>query len=470
MNSNEKIKECLVQYLAQLRGTGIDQGEILYWETEMGTIRTFLNRISHNGFTHDAEIYVTSIRGKQMGQAQTTDLSKNGIQRAVRQVTDLARHATPFHSFPVLPGSYRDYSLTKKIFYDSTLQVSSSEKIKMIQKMIDISNENDLNCSAKMMTGGGKIGIINTSGTLMVTEFTEASLSLILTGGKTISAYSSGSSENIETLNTDQIIQEAIRNANRQRLPPVDPIGLKGKEFYFDLILGPYAVAEWMEILATIGLNGLRFEEGESFVSGRLNQRLLGENITLHDDGTDPRGFIAPFDFEGVPKTRQILFEHGVAKSVCYDTLLGEKYGKKTTGHALPPFERSYGAIPRHLMMEGGRSTLEEMIASSEEPTLYITRFHYTNVVNPKEGILTGMTKDGTFLVQNGKIAGPVSNLRYLESIPEALNRVTHLGESRLVHDPVGYGGLYPEGSVVPPLKIKKVRFIGTSQNLAEQA
>ncbi|HXN06331.1 MAG TPA: metallopeptidase TldD-related protein, partial [Nitrospiria bacterium] len=90
----------------------------------------------------------------------------------------------------------------------------------------------------------------------------------------------------------------------------------------------------------------------------------------------------------------------------------------------------------------------------------------YTNVVNAREGILTGMTKDGTFLIQNGKFAGPVSNLRYLESIPKALNRVTHLGQPRLVHDPVGYGGLYPEGTVAPPLKIKKVRFIGTSQNL----
>jgi PmbA protein len=468
MNSNEKIKECLVQYLIQLSGTGIDQGEILYWETEMGTIRTFLNRISHNGFTHDAEIYVSSICGKRMGRAQTTDLSNYGIQRVVQQATYQARHATPFHSFPVLPGPFRDYSLTKKIFYDSTRQVSSSEKIKMIQKMIDQSNENNLKCSAKMMTGWGKIGVINTSGTLMVTEFTEASLSLILTGEKTISAYSSGSSENIETLNTDQIIEEAIRNANRQRLPPVDPVGLKGKEFYFDLILEPYAVAEWMETVASIGSNGLCFEEGESFVSGKLNQRLLGENITLYDDGTDARGFVAPFDFEGVPKTRQTLFEHGVAKSVCYDTLLGEKYGKKSTGHALPPFERSYGAIPRHLVMKGGRSTLEEMIASSEEPTLYITRFHYTNIVNPKEGILTGMTKDGTFLIQNGKCVGPVSNLRYLESIPVALNRVTHLGESRLVHDSVGYGGLYPESSFVPPLKIKKVRFIGNSLNLAD--
>lgn len=466
MKSIDEIKNFLVESLALLKQTGIDQGEILYWETELDTVRTFLNRVSHNGVTNDAEVQISSICGKRLGQARTSDLSREGISRLVNQVTNQARHASPIQSFPVLPGPHRDYTLKKKIYFDSTLRISPGEKIEMIEKITGRSNKNDLTCSAKLMTGGGKLGVINTSGTLMAAEFTETSLSVILTGDKFISSYASGSSENFETLDSDGIIQEAVRNANRQRLPPVDHPGLKGNDIFFDLILEPAAVAEWIEMLAGIGVNGLHFEEGESFVSGKLNQKLLGENITLYDDGTDPRGLAVPFDFEGVPKKRQNLFDRGVAKSVCYDSLLGAKYGKMTTGHASPPFERSYGALPRHLIMEGGEATIEEMIASSEEPTLYVTRFHYTNVVNAREGVLTGMTKDGTFLIQNGKFAGPVSNLRYLESIPKALNRVTHLGQPRLVHDPVGYGGLYPEGTVVPPLKIKKVRFIGTSQNL----
>ncbi|MFI5305439.1 MAG: TldD/PmbA family protein [Nitrospiria bacterium] len=465
MNSNEKIRELLAKALLQLKNTGIDQGEILYWETEMGSIRTFLNRISHNGFSDEAELYVSSIRSKKMGQFHTTDLSKKGIEFAVEEATNQAKHVTPLNSFPVLQEPYDDGLLSKKNYFDATLQISPDEKIKMIQDMFDISKKNGLNCSANMMSGGGKVGIINTSGLLKVTEFTEASLNLILTGNNTISAYSSGSSENIETLNVNQIIQEAILNANRQKLPTRDPIDFMGKDFCIDLILEPYAVAEWIEIIGSIGLNGLRFEEGESFVSGKLNQRLLGKNITLYDDATDARGLIVPFDFEGVPKRKHILFENGIAKSACYDLFLGEKYHKKSTGHALPPFERSYGAIPRHLVMEGGNTSLEEMIITSEEPTLYITRFHYTNVVNPKEGILTGMTKDGTFLIRNGKIEGSVSNLRYLDSIPGALNRVSQMGEPRLVHDPVGYGGLYPESVIVPPLKIKKVKFIGNSRN-----
>lgn len=466
MNTNDKIDELLTRSLAQLKETGIDQGEILYWETEMGSLRTFLNRLSHNGLTHDAEMYVSSIRANRRGHVQTSDLSKTGIERAVRNATDQAMHSTPLKFSFVFPGPYHTYSLKKKAFYDSSLQIAPIEKINMLRKITETSNENGLSCSAKLMSGGGKIGVINTSGTMMIMEFTEASLSLILTGKHAISSYSSGSSENIKSLDVDQIMHEAIVNAHRQKLPWIDSRRFRSEEIYFDLILEPYAVAEWVETLGSIGLNGLHFEEGESFISGKLNQKLLGDNITLYDDATDMRGFIAPFDFEGVPKKRQLLFERGIAKSVCYDVQLAQKYGRSSTGHGLPPFERSYGAIPRHLIMEGGENSIEEMVSSSQEPTLYITRFHYTNVVDPKKAILTGMTKDGTFLIENGKFVGPISNLRYLESIPEALSRVTHLGEPRIVHDPTGYGGLYPESTVVPPLKIKNVKFIGTSQNL----
>ncbi|MBI1823259.1 MAG: hypothetical protein HYR80_03990 [Nitrospirae bacterium] len=344
--------------------------------------------------------------------------------------------------------------------------MSAGERIKLIQETVDHSKTFQLKCSARLMNGGGRMGIINSSGALVIAEYTEASLSLILTDEKKVSAYSSRSSENIEFLNKDLTFQEATENAIRQKSLPVVPLQLKGNEEFFDVILGPDAVAEWIETLASTGLNGLHYEEEESFVSGRLNQKLLGENICLYDDPMELHGLHAPFDFEGVPKKKIVLFEQGVAKSVCYDSSTADKFSKKSTGHALPPFERSYGAIPRHLFLKGGKSSVEEMIASSDEPTLYVTRFHYTNVVNSKVCLLTGMTKDGTFLIRKGKIVGPVSNLRFLESIPEALNRVTLIGEPRLVHDPVGYGGLYPEGSVVPPLKIRKVRFIGSSANL----
>ncbi|MHB8483670.1 MAG: TldD/PmbA family protein [Nitrospiria bacterium] len=468
MKPVDEIGEFLTDSLAKLRNSGIDQGEVLYWETESGTMRTFLNRMGPSVTSRDAEVYVNATAGKKQGQAYSTDLTDDGIHRMIRQCRENIRHATDSRSFFPLPGAYTTPPfLRKQIFFESTLNLSSEEKVDALQKITEESKKGRLDCSARLTSGGARMGVVNTSGTFLITEYTEASLSLILTGDTGISAYASDASECFDSLDTVKVAREAIQNANRQSFQPVVDLNLSGKDAIFDVILEPYAVAEWVELMASVGFNGLLYEEGESFLSNKLNQKVVGDNITFYDDGSDPGGFIAPFDFEGVPKEKKVLFERGVARSVCYDSFLAGKYGKKSTGHALSPFEKSYGAVPRNLFLEGGHSSLTEMIASSFDPTIYITRFHYTNVVNPKEGILTGMTKDGTFLVQNGKMVGPVSNLRFLESVPKALCRVTHLGQSRRVHDPVGYGGLFPESTVVPPLKIERVRFIGSSGNLA---
>jgi predicted Zn-dependent protease len=113
--------------------------------------------------------------------------------------------------------------------------------------------------------------------------------------------------------------------------------------------------------------------------------------------------------------------------------------------------------------MEGGEQSLDYMIASSEEPTIYITRFHYTNIADRKNVVLTGMTKDGTFLVEGGEVVAPVVNLRYLQGVVDAFNQIEMLSDPALVHDPEGYGALIPTSNVVPAVKIRKVRFIGST-------
>ncbi|MFH1624752.1 MAG: metallopeptidase TldD-related protein, partial [Pseudomonadota bacterium] len=191
-------------------------------------------------------------------------------------------------------------------------------------------------------------------------------------------------------------------------------------------------------------------------------ERIMGENITIWDDGGDLRGYVMPFDFEGTPKKKTVFIEKGVARSLAYDSHLAVKEGKETTGHALLPGMRDMGATPLNLFMEGGNSSLEEMVAASKEPTIYISRFHYNNTVNRKEALLTGMTRDGTFLVEDGEIKYPVVDLRYLQGIVEAFNHVTMLSPLSVIHDPGGYVPIMPESTVVPALKIRGLRFVGS--------
>jgi predicted Zn-dependent protease len=123
---------------------------------------------------------------------------------------------------------------------------------------------------------------------------------------------------------------------------------------------------------------------------------------------------------------------------------------------------RSMGATPLNLFMEGGNSKLEEMIKTSKDRTIYISRFHYNNTVNRKEAILTGMTRDGTFLIEDGEIKYPIIDLRYLQSLVEAFSHVTELSPFRLIHDPAGYVPIMPESTVVPSIKIEGMRFVGS--------
>jgi predicted Zn-dependent protease len=173
----------------------------------------------------------------------------------------------------------------------------------------------------------------------------------------------------------------------------------------------------------------------------------MGDNITIWDDATDPRGLATPFDWEGQPKRKITLIENGVARNVVYDSYTANKEGKQNTGHALPA-PNTGGPLPLNLFLASGDASADEMIASTQRGIL-VTRFHYVNIIHEKDTILTGMTRDGTFLIENGKRTKPLKNLRFTQSIVEALSNVETIGkESALA-----------EYAYVPPLKISKFSF-----------
>ena len=192
---------------------------------------------------------------------------------------------------------------------------------------------------------------------------------------------------------------------------------------------------------------------------GKIGQQIVDPRISIWDDGLDPAGIPLPFDFEGVPKQRVDLIEEGVARGVVYDSYrAGKEEGKASTGHALPA-PNTMGPFPLNTFFGPGDATLEEMIASTERG-IYVTRFHYTRPVEPTKVVITGMTRDGTFLIENGEIAYPVKNLRFTQSYLEALNHVEMIGrEPRLL---LGLGDIARDS--VPALKLGKFTFTGATE------
>jgi PmbA protein len=184
----------------------------------------------------------------------------------------------------------------------------------------------------------------------------------------------------------------------------------------------------------------------------------VDERITLVDDPFARSGFAFSFDFEGVPKKRLLLIDKGVAKNVVYDSLAAYKENKKSTGHALNA-PNPFGPIPLNLVMKRGEKSVDEMIRETDRGIL-VTRFHYTNIIDPHKLIFTGMTRDGTFLIENGKLTKGVKNLRFTENVIDVLNRVHSISKHpELVAGDPGYGPRFATGTIVPALKVRDFNF-----------
>jgi len=190
----------------------------------------------------------------------------------------------------------------------------------------------------------------------------------------------------------------------------------------YTVILEPGAAACLTSSLAVYGFGGQLYNEGRSFVSGGLGRKVLSPLLSMEDNALDGGAPGMAFDYEGQPRTRVVLVENGVLKGVVHDRKTAKKARTASTGHALP--QPGYmGPIPLNLAVKPGLGTLEDLIKGTERGIL-VTQFHYTNVLKTQTVEMTGMTRNGTFLVENGRIAYPIKNMRFTQSLVEAFNNI----------------------------------------------
>jgi len=228
------------------------------------------------------------------------------------------------------------------------------------------------------------------------------------------------------------------------------------------IILTQFALQELLYYTLINALKADNVQRGKSPFKGKIGEEVASKIVTIYDDGLDPEGLQVPFDFEGAPKKKVTFFERGVAKEVSYDSFTAGREGKNSTGHGLIA-PNTAGPIPINLFMKEGESSLEGMIRSVRRG-IYVTRFHYTNVVEPMKAVITGMTRDGTFLIEGGEITRPIKNLRFTESILKALSRVVAISKDRKIcSEGTVYSRRFITGTVVPAIKIDGFNFSGVS-------
>jgi predicted Zn-dependent protease len=225
------------------------------------------------------------------------------------------------------------------------------------------------------------------------------------------SGYGARASQSVDELDVGSIADEAVDRCVRHR----DPITLEAGQY--PVVMEEEAIGELLEYLAYIGFGALAVEEGRTF--HRPGERVSGPALNVWDDGVDAGGLPMPFDFEGVPKQRVPLIEQGMATGVVHDLATAARAGVESTGHGLPA-PNSYGPMAMNLFMGGGEAANKEMLCAGIERGIWVTRLWYVNVVDPTSSVLTGMTRDGTFLIENGRVTRPVKNMRFTQSIMDA--------------------------------------------------
>jgi predicted Zn-dependent protease len=223
----------------------------------------------------------------------------------------------------------------------------------------------------------------------------------------------------------------------------------------YPVVLEEYAVVDLLDMLGYLGFSALAVQEERSFVE--IGKRIGSELVSIVDDGRDAAGLPMAFDYEGVAKQRVTLLEQGICRGVVHDAQTAARDGVASTGHGLPA-PNPYGPFPLNQVMAAGDTARDALIAGLDRG-LVVTRFHYTNPVHPKLGIVTGMTRDGTFLVEGGRIVGPVKNLRFTQSYVDAIAGVVAVASERKTLK--GFLG----GVVVPALRIEGWTFTGTTEH-----
>jgi len=425
-----------------------DQTEVFYSGGDTALTRFANNYIHQNVAERDANVSVRVIIGKKIGTASTNKLDETSVKLVVDKAIEIARTQPENPQFVSLPeaASYADIDT----FVSRTAETSPIQRAQAVKIIVDEAQKKGVIASGAYSTSSQYLLIANSLGLWAEQKQTLAEINLVVTGDNGASGYA-----NIITRDTTDIDPRALADeAIEKCLKSFDPIAIDPGDY--TVILEPYAVGTLMSFLGYIGFGALAVQEGRSFMCDKIGQKITGENITIWDDALEPSGLPTPFDYEGVPKKKVMLIENGIAKGVVYDSYTAGIEGIKSTGHGLPA-PNSFGPVPLNVFMKEGDSSIEEMIASTQRG-VYVTRFHYTNVVEPMTTTITGLTRDGTFLIENGKIAGAVKNLRFTNSILDALSKVSLISkETKLVE---GFGD-----DRVPAIKVDSFTFSGTTDD-----
>ncbi len=440
MRSREEVFELCGRTLEMAAGF---EAELIFEAGEKALTRFASNVIHQNMQQYTESLTLRILKDGRTGRASTDRFDDRSLAAMLQTAREAWAADAGCGETPPLPGpqeykSVEAYSLR-------TAELTPEMRAETVSRAVARCRAAGLEAAGIFSNDSQQVAVANSRGLFAWHPATLAKFSLTAADTDS-SGWASTSNVDAAALEIDSSIEKAVHTALESR----NPQSLEPGEY--TLVLPPEAVGDFMYFLAWRAFNGLAFASGRSPLSGRIGQKFMGDNISIRDDAYHTLHTGMPFDFEGLPRRRVSLMENGIAKAVVHDSRSAAMCDAVSSGHALP-MPNVWGPIPLHLVLDAGNCSLADMIADTEKGLL-VTHFHYTNLVDPMRISITGMTRDGVFIIENGKIVGAARNMRFTESAFRMLSNVDMLGgELRLV------GGGFGTGAVLPAMRVRNFTF-----------
>jgi predicted Zn-dependent protease len=431
-----------------------DEADALFISVDHNISRFANSTIHQNMSEESGSLSLRVIVNGRAGVASTTSFDDEEIEATAALAREAAKHASALVNFT---GLYRDGGELPELttFDEATAHIAASAKALELKEMFERGRASDASFAGMYATAGTSVACGNTHGIRRYALMSSADATVIAIRGAD-SGYATRCARRAAGVDVRALGVEAVGKATllAGRTRDLDP----GP---YDVILEPPALAEVFDWLNLIAFSGQSFEEGSSFFVDQLGKQLLGENVTLIDDALDPAFLPFPFDVEGLAKQRVPLIERGVIRTPVVDKVYADRLGIKPTANAWHLGWAEHGSA-LHLSMAGGDSSREEMIRSTKRG-IWVTRFNYVNgLLEPKSAQMTGTTRDGTFLIEEGEVVARLPNLRWTQSMVEAFANIESLsGERRTIgtwYNPFG-------GTLAPVAKVRGWNISGKQES-----
>jgi PmbA protein len=440
-----------------------DEIECIFYGGRSTLTRFANNTIHQNMAEENYGVSVRTVFGGRTARATTNKFDDESLRNVIKASEDLARVQEPDADLLPVPTNGKGgggvpaspESALPSRHFEQTAALSPAQRADSVGKIVSIAQKHKLTAAGIFSSAETVEGIINSRGLSEWHTQTSAEISITMLAPDS-SGWQKANSPNAANLNAERLAEIAAKKAVESAAPrEVQP----GK---YTVILEPAAVLDTVGF-AFYDFGGLAILDQRSFLSNRIGTKLFGENISIWDDVAHPLQSGSPFDGEGMQRQKLQLVEDGVVKRLVYARATAEKMkrsehaGKvgliEATGHGFP-IPNEIGEAPMNIVFAAPRDpkTVEQMVASTERGIL-VTRLWYIREVDPYEKILTGMTRDGTFLVENGKVVCGIRNFRFNQSLIEMLSNVEQMSS------PVRTSGEESFDMVVPAMKVRDFNF-----------